>query len=410
MQAKKYLVAGSLVLALGASASIALTSKLPALSDESATPNAGETTVATDAGARDSLAAFQFGPYTIADIAKAAAPAVVNIDVTGTKTQQLPFGGNLPFNFFFNGQQMSPQDLQKQLPKMEQRDTGSGFIIRSDGYIVTNAHVVKNADKIKVTLNDGRNLQGKVVGIDYFSDLALVKVDADNLPTLKMGSSASVRPGEFAIAIGSPLGFDHTVTLGIISAVGRSVTDINGNINFLQTDAAINPGNSGGPLLNIKGEVIGVNTAIIAPGRGQNIGFSIPIDVTKGVAESLIATGKILRPWLGIKMHDLDESFSKSLGIPVATKGVVIVGFADNSPAEASGLQQGDVIQKIDGRDMPTPKDVKEYVTSKKVSDVLHFLVLRKNTTQAVSVNVGDYQDMFKKKVAETQQQTQDRE
>ncbi len=375
---------------------------------------AGFTTPAPAIGAEASAALVTLGANTVADMAAAAAPAVVNIDVSEMAKASMPFAinglGGLPpdMQFFFNGRQVSPKDLfggggagsggtpQKQAtPKFEKRDTGSGFIVRPNGYIVTNAHVVKDAEKIKVTLNDKRTFEGKIVGLDFFSDLAVIKINAEDLPTLKMGSSTTLRPGEFAVAIGSPLGFDHTVTLGIISAVGRSVTDVNGNINFIQTDAAINPGNSGGPLLNLSGDVIGVNTAIHR--NAQNIGFSIPIDVAKTVADSLIATGKILRPWLGIQMHELDEGLTKSIGVPLATKGVAIVGFVEGSPAKSSGLELGDVIQKIDNKETPNPKDVKEYVQTKKVSDVLNFLVLRKNAVQTVSVNVGDYQDMLDK-------------
>ena len=350
------------------------------------------------------------GPNTIADIATNAAPAVVNIEVTeasrGTGGLAQMFGGQLPpgMQFFFNGQQVTPQDLfgggagggTGKIPGP--KDTGSGFIIRPDGYILTNAHVVKNAEKVKVTLNDKRTFDAKVVGTDAFSDLALVKINGTDLPTLKMGTSTSLRPGEFAVAIGSPLGFDHTVTLGIISAVGRTVTDINGNINFIQTDAAINPGNSGGPLLNLNGEVIGVNTAIST--RGQNIGFSIPVDVAKSVSDALVANGTVSRPWLGIRMRELDETMAKSLGVSQTTKGVVIEGFVDGSPAKLAGLEPGDIIQKIDGKETPSPKDVKDYVQSKKVSDTLHFLVLRKNAIQAVAVNVGNYQDMMEPKTA----------
>jgi S1-C subfamily serine protease len=174
--------------------------------------------------------------------------------------------------------------------------------------------------------------------------------------------------------------------------------DVNGNINFIQTDAAINPGNSGGPLLNLNGEVIGVNTAIRRD--AQNIGFSIPVDVAKNVADSLIADGSVKRPWLGIQMHELDEAYVKSLGIPTTTKGAVIIGFVDGSPAKASGLEPGDIIQKIDGKDTSSPKEVRDYVLTKKVSDVLHFLVLRKNAVQAVAVNVGNYQELMEPKTA----------
>jgi len=347
------------------------------------------------------------GPNTIADMAQAAAPAVVNIDVSESSAgQSFPGISGLPpgFEFFFNGQRMNPfgngggggdrgGTPHGNEHKFEKRDTGSGFIVRPDGYIVTNFHVVRDADKIKVTLNDNRSFDGKVVGVDPFSDIAVVKINGENLPTLKMGTSSNLRPGEFAVAIGSPLGYDHTVTLGIISAVGRSVTDVNGNVNFIQTDAAINPGNSGGPLLNLNGEVIGVNTAIRRD--AQNIGFSIPIDVAKSVSQDLIAYGKILRPWLGIQMHELDESTVKGLGLNPSTKGVAIMGFVEGSPAEAAGLENFDVIQKIDGKDMLTPKQVKEYVQAKKVSDTLNFVVLRKDGVKVVPVKAGNYADMM---------------
>jgi len=356
------------------------------------------------ASAGSQAALVSLGPETIADIAQAAAPAVVHIEVDETVAgpvagfpgfeMPFPFGGPGTFEFFFNGQRVTPAPGgggkgRPNMPRFEKHNTGSGFIVRPDGYILTNAHVVRGATKIKVKLNDGRTMPGKVVGVDSFSDIAVVKIDGKDLPTLKMGSSSSLRPGEFAIAIGSPLGFDHTVTMGIISAVGRTVTDVNGNINFIQTDAAINPGNSGGPLLNLEGEVIGVNTAIQA--NAQNIGFSIPIDIARTVSEDLIANKKILRPWLGIAMGELDETMAKSLGLPPETRGVVISQVIDGSPAQAAGLQRGDIIQKIDGKDMATGKAVQEYVRAHKVSDTLHFFLLRDGAPKAVAVNIGQY-------------------
>ncbi len=356
-------------------------------------------------------AALSLNGNSIADIAEKVAPAVVNIEsdtevaqtavMPGFGSGDSPFGG---FQFFFNGQPVTPPGMggggpqpgprgkaAPSLPKRVSKNTGSGFIIRPDGYIVTNAHVVRGATKIIVRLNDGRTFPGKVVGTDNFSDVAVVKIDASGLPIAQMGSSTGIRPGEFAVAIGNPLGFDHTVTLGIISAVGRTVTDVNGNINFIQTDAAINPGNSGGPLLNLKGDVIGVNTAIQA--NAQNIGFSIPIDIAKGVSEDLIANKKIVRPWLGIAMQEVDETMAKSLGLPTSTRGVVIGQVLDGSPAKAAGLEPGDVIQKIDGRDMFSSKEVQDFVRSHKVSETLNVFVLRKNMPKAVAVNIGQYPD-----------------
>ena len=353
-------------------------------------------------------AAIMLGANTIADMAQAAAPAVVNIEVEQKVDSplvnfpglELPFGNmDSPFGkfeFFYNGQKVTPGPGGKgkglpQLPKMEKHNTGSGFIIRQDGYVLTNAHVVRGASKIKVSLNDKRTFTGKVIGIDNFSDLAVVKVDATGLPTIKLGTSSNLRPGEFAVAIGSPLGFDHTVTLGIISAVGRAVTDINGNINFIQTDAAINPGNSGGPLLNLNGEVIGVNTAIQA--NAQNIGFSIPVDIAKTVTDDLISSKKIIRPWLGIAMQEMDETMAKSLGLPATTKGVLIGNVIEGSPAESAGLQRGDIIQKVDGVAIESGKQVQDCVRSHKVSETLNFMVVRNNALKAIAVNIGQYPD-----------------
>ncbi|MBS2003766.1 MAG: trypsin-like peptidase domain-containing protein [Cyanobacteria bacterium SZAS LIN-5] len=327
---------------------------------------------------------------TIADIAQSVAPAVVNIEVVQSRKQaQLPPGMDFPmplpfgkYEYFFNGQRIEP-------PR-ESHNTGSGFIVRSDGYIVTNAHVVRGANKIKVTLNDKRVLDGTVVGTDGFSDIAVVKIDSNQLPVANMGSSNKVRPGEFAIAIGSPLGFDHTVTFGIISAVGRTITDVNGNINFIQSDVAINPGNSGGPLLNLNGEVIGVNTAIQA--NAQNIGFSIPIDIAKSVANDLIEHKTIQRPWLGIAMQVIDEAMSKAHGL-AANKGVLIGKVIEGSPAKSSGLQPADVIEKIDGQEVSTPKAVQDIVKAHKVSDIIHFLVLRNGAVTAIPVTIGQYPD-----------------
>jgi serine protease Do len=334
---------------------------------------------------------------TIADLAQAVAPAVVNIEVNqevSLPVMNLPFGN---FDFYFNGQRVSPQPNNRPGPGApngpfrEQHNTGSGFIVRNDGYIVTNRHVVHGASKIKITLADKRVFEGKVVGTDNFSDLAVIKIEAANLPVVQLGTSGTLRPGDFVIAIGSPLGYDHTVTFGIISAVGRTVTDINGNINFIQTDAPINPGNSGGPLINLDGGVVGVSTAIQA--NAQNIGFCIPIDVAKSVIDDLIAHRKIFRPWLGLKLADVGEVMAKSLGLPATTKGVLIAQVFDGSPAQAAGLEQGDIIQKIDGKDVSTGKEVQDIVRGHKVTETLNLFILHNKMGKAVAVNIGQYPD-----------------
>ncbi len=366
------------------------------------TDSAGESAFAKDSepsSAKSAYGAF-FGANAVADIAEKTAPCVVNIEVdqeiASNPIMNLPQGFQMPgMEFFFNGQRVNPGPNGKMQggPKMEAHNSGSGFVIRPDGYILTNAHVVRDANTIKVTMNDKRTFIGKVVGMDTFSDVAVVKVDAKDLPAVTLGKSDNLRPGEFAIAIGNPVGLDHTVTLGIISGVNRQNIDVNGNINFIQTDAAINPGNSGGPLLNLQGEVIGVNTAMKA--NAQNIGFSIPINVAVGVANDLIAHKPIVRPWLGIQMKEMDETTAKSLGITGEAKGVLIAGVLDASPAQASGLLRGDVILKIDGKDMLKPELVRDYVRGHKVSDTLNFFVLRNNNPIAVAVNIGKYPDQI---------------
>jgi S1-C subfamily serine protease len=262
-------------------------------------------------------------------------------------------------------------------------------IFRSDGYILTNNHVVGNADQIMVRLNDKRQFKGTVVGKDSFTDLALVKIDAKDLPAARFGDSKTIRVGDWAIAIGSPLSLDHTVTLGIISALSRSIDELKNNVEFIQTDAAINPGNSGGPLLNIRGEVIGINTAI--RGDGQNIGFAIPINVAREVAEQLLSNGKIDRPYLGVYMQELDEKLTKSLAVPQNTKGVVVAGLQPDGPAERASIAQGDILEKVDGKPVATPKEVQQIVRSHKPGDSIPFIILRDGKALSITVKVGTY-------------------
>lgn len=328
---------------------------------------------------------------SIADIAEQTSKSVVNIDtrtsiaISDSPYQMgSPFGG---FEFFF-GRQMQP--FEERVPrKFESQGTGSGLIVRQDGYILTNNHVIRNATDIKVTLADKRVFSGKIVGRDAFTDLALVKIDALNLPVAKMGSSKTLRPGDWAIAIGSPLGLDHTVTLGIISALGRSLGDLKSNVELIQTDAAINPGNSGGPLLNIKGEVIGINTAVRSD--AQNIGFSIPVDVASEVTNGLLTRGTVARPYVGVYMQDLDSKLARGLGLPESTRGVVVARVGPDSPAERAGLIQGDLIQRIDGQVVASAKELQKLVRTHKPGETLNLLVSRGGVLRAVAVKVGDY-------------------
>lgn len=341
-----------------------------------------------------SKAAVLFQGNLIADIAEKASPAVVKLEVDrkrSTQTASSPFDmpGFQQFQLFFNGTQI--KKFRKYMVNKNSHNSGSGFIIRKNGYILTNAHVVKNADKITVQLNDKKTYPAKIVGTDTFSDLAVIKIEVENLPTLKIGSSTNLRPGEFVIAIGSPLGYDQSVTLGIISAVDREEKDISGNLNFIQTDAAINQGNSGGPLINLAGEVVGVNTALRR--NANTIGFSIPANVAKQVSDDLIAHKKILRPYLGIGMMDITKTLINSYGLPQDATGVFIRKIYPGSPAAQAGLREGDIIKKIDGVEMSTPKDIKKLVKAHKVGESLNFYVNRNKEGMALSVPIGEYPD-----------------
>ncbi|WP_373532287.1 trypsin-like peptidase domain-containing protein [Vampirovibrio sp.] len=332
-----------------------------------------------------------FSPALIADVAEIVAPSVVNIDVEKTTRAASPNLSGLPFSddllrrffgFESGGGSFSPFGGGGQLQTVT--GNGSGMILSKDGYILTNNHVVSTADKVTVTLNDGRQFPAQLVGRDALSDVAVLKIEAPNLTPVTLGNSEKLRPGEWVIAVGSPLGFDHTVTLGIISALSRRIPDLNSNLSFIQTDAAINPGNSGGPLVNLKGEVIGINTAI--SGRGQNIGFAIPVDTVKTIADTLIAGKQIVRPWVGISMVDLNPELAKHVGLPPATQGVVIAQVMQNSPAYKAGLMQGDVIQKIDGKLAIKADVVQESIRQKPVNAKINLDILRNGHLIPVAV------------------------
>jgi S1-C subfamily serine protease len=337
------------------------------------------------------IATMPLGPNTIADVAQTVAPSVVSLkidkDIVATR-MLMPNGATL--RYFFNGQQINPGQLPPVMRQhFQSQNMGSGFIVRPDGYIVTNNHVVKDSSKITVTLNDGRSLEGKVVGTDPFSDIAIVKVEATDLPVARFGDTKTLRPGDFVIAIGSPMGFDHTVTFGIISALGRSIDKVNKHISLIQTDAAINPGNSGGPLLNLSGDVIGVNVAIQA--NAQNLGFSIPVDIVRSVSDAIIAHKPIERPWLGLVMDPSSEARLKALNLPAATRGVFIATVPAGTPAEKAGILAQDIVQKVDGVAVSTPKEVQRLVLARRIGDTLKIQLLRQNVAKTVDVVIGHY-------------------
>jgi S1-C subfamily serine protease len=283
--------------------------------------------------------------------------------------------------------------------KQVERGTGSGFIISGNGEILTNAHVVNGADTVTVTLKDGRTFKGKVLGVDTVTDVAVVKIDAGNLPTVSLGNSDQLKPGEWAIAIGNPLGLDNTVTSGIISATGRSSSEVgvpDERVSFIQTDAAINPGNSGGPLLNASGQVIGMNTAIIQGAQG--LGFAIPINTAKTIANQLATKGKVEHAYLGIQMTTLTPDLKQTInsdpnaGLNVdADSGVLVIKVMPESPAAKAGLRRGDVIQKVNGQVVKDANTLQQTVEKSQVGSNLQVELRRNGQTLNLTVRPGGF-------------------
>lgn len=324
--------------------------------------------------------AFGNSDNPVADIVASVGPSVVSIDTTiHSKHRRSQF--SLPD--LFNKQEDAIPD------KDEAHGSGSGVIFREDGYILTNNHVVRGADEIKVTMNDGKTFLGNVIGRDSYSDVAVIKIDGGKLPVAKLGNSKEIRPGDWAIAIGSPLGLNHSVTMGIVSAVGRSLADLNNNIDLIQTDAAINPGNSGGPLLNIRGEVIGINMAIRTD--AQNIGFTIPIDVAKDAAGAIFAHKPLSRPYLGISMIDFDADLAKTVGMPTWMQGVLVSKVVEHSPAADSGISEGDLIEFVNETPVRTGHDVQKIVRTQKIGTEVHMKVYHGGKSKSVNVKLTNF-------------------
>lgn len=328
----------------------------------------------------------------IAEAAQKVGPAVVRIDAARKVETRLPeLFQNPLFRGFFGNEKPVPSD------ERVERGTGSGLILSADGRLVTNAHVVAGADIVRVTLKDGRSLDGRVLGVDQLTDVAVVKIDAKDLPTVSLGSSQNLIPGEWAIAIGNPLGLDNTVTVGIISATGRSSSQVgvpDKRVNFIQTDAAINPGNSGGPLLNSNGEVIGINTAIRAGAQG--LGFAIPIETAQKVANQLFDKGRAEHPFLGVQMVTLSPQMRNKISQETDLKitqnqGVLIVRVLEKSPAEKAGLLAGDIIEKIGDLTVQDTSAVQQIIESNEVGVVLEMEVNRNGRRQKLLVKTGVY-------------------
>jgi len=304
------------------------------------------------------------------EVAEKVTPAIVQIGVVSERENPHKDWFFFPF---------------KDMPN-EQRGSGSGIIISADGYIVTNNHVVENASKVTVGLSDKRQFDATVVGTDPLTDLAVVKIDAENLPVAFLGNSDNLKVGQWVMAIGNPLSLSSTVTAGIVSAIGRGqlglIRDSYGVENFIQTDAAINPGNSGGALVDLSGSVIGINSAIAAGGGGTYIGygFAIPVNLAKAVAQDLIAHGKVSRGYIGINIGEVDNAIAKSLGMD-APKGIIIQGIVEDGAASQADLKAGDIILEIDGREVNRPNELQSYVASLTAGTTVKLKIFRDGNT-----------------------------
>lgn len=323
----------------------------------------------------------------IVEIAKRSSGAVVNIDVETMVKQRSassPFNGDRFFEEFF-GERFFPESQERMVPR---KGKGSGFIVSTEGYILTNSHVVENADEIKVTLLDGRSFTAKKVGQDPTFDLAVIKIKAKDLPVIPLGDSDLTEVGEWVVAIGNPLGFENSVTAGVISAKNRTLQAPGVNFQgFLQTDAAINPGNSGGPLIDLKGNVVGINTAIVP--YAQGIGFAVPVNMAKQIMDDLIKHGEVRRGWLGVTVQPLTASLIESYKIPVK-EGSIVADVQRGSPAQKYGLERGDVIVSIGNQKVKNSQDVVFLVRNKLSGDKVAFEIYRDGKKKTIDVVLGD--------------------
>ncbi|MEH2274390.1 MAG: HhoA/HhoB/HtrA family serine endopeptidase [Nostoc sp.] len=386
-----------LAIALGVVLTVSTLQVLPSQAEPAPPMTAGDTSKVIAQRQSPTTAAIGSTSFVTAAVNRVGT-AVVRIDTERTITRRVDPSFEDPFfrRFFGDG-------FSQQMPSEQQlRGLGSGFILDKSGLVMTNAHVVDKADKVTVRLKDGRTFEGKVQGIDEVTDLAVVKINAGNdLPVAPLGSSNNVQVGDWAIAVGNPLGFDNTVTLGIVSTLKRSSAQVgisDKRLDFIQTDAAINPGNSGGPLLNGQGEVIGINTAIRPDAMG--IGFAIPIDKAKAIATQLQRDGKVAHPYLGVQMLTLTPDLAKEnntdpnspIQIP-EVNGVFVMRVVPNSPAASAGIRRGDVILQVDGKAITSAEQLQNFVEDSRLGQILQVKVQRGNQTQQLSVRTAELQN-----------------
>ncbi len=336
-------------------------------------------------GPEVSATAMGSGPVSYADAVEIAAPAVVNINTRKTVVQE----GNPLFNdpFFrrFFGEQFGIGPRER-----EETSLGSGVIVNANGYILTNNHVIEGADAIQVTLRDGRTTSAVVVGSDPEADLAVLKIEQQNLPVITLGDADALRVGDVVLAIGNPFGVGQTVTLGIVSATGRSSLGINTFENFIQTDAAINPGNSGGALITARGELVGINTAIFSKSGGsQGIGFAIPTSLAKNSMAQIVEKGYVSRGWMGVEIQELTPQLAESFGLE-SERGVIIAGVLRDGPADKGGLKPGDIITRINDQTIENGHDALNTIGQTQPGEKVTVLGQREGKELKLKIEVGE--------------------
>jgi len=345
-------------------------------------------------------------------LVEAYGPSVVNISTRQARRSVRKFHRfslpelpeDSPFYDFFR-HFFEEKDLLPHNENQQSRSLGSGFFISSDGYLLTNSHVVADADEIIVRTSDRREFIAKLVGTDKRSDIALLKVEAQNLPPVKIGTAKDLKVGEWVLAIGSPFGFDHSATAGIVSAKGRSLPSEN-YVPFIQSDVAINPGNSGGPLFDLKGDVVGVNSQIYSRTGGfMGLSFAVPIDMAMDVVEQLKTTGRVSRGWLGVRIQEVTSELAETFGMD-QPRGALVAQLLPNSPARESSLQEGDVILRFNSRDVSTHSALPLLVGATRVNESVQLEVLRRGRIEEVTVFIGELPDEDKLTAAKPQSTT----
>tara|TARA_B110000483_G_scaffold107768_1_gene131428 strand:- start:2721 stop:4085 length:1365 start_codon:yes stop_codon:yes gene_type:complete len=330
---------------------------------------------------------------SLSSMLKKVNPAVVNIATFSTNNQaQNPLMNDPFFRRFFNQRGRNMPEMKQ--PRKRRQSAGSGVIVDAKkGIIMTNYHVVKNSDEVRVSLVDGREFTAKIKGVDPELDIAILKVDAKNLYEVNFADSNKLEVGDFVVAIGNPFGLGQTVTTGIVSALGRTGLGIEGYENFIQTDASINPGNSGGALVSLKGDLIGINTAIIAPSGGNvGIGFAIPINMAKASMDQILETGEVKRGQLGVSIQDITPELREAFSLKNGQQGVLVTGVAEDSEAEDAGLKAGDIIIAIDKRATSSGGQLRSQIGIKEVGDTVKVSLIREGKIKKITVGIGEQQ------------------